>query len=49
MAESITVCFVIRTDSDFKIVHRGSVDNRAAETIELVSVCDICFLNGCGR
>jgi hypothetical protein len=43
MADSVAVRFVIRTASDFKVVCRGSVDDRAAETIELVSVYDVCF------
>jgi hypothetical protein len=49
MAETITVRFVIRTASDSKIVHGASVDDRAAETIELVSVYDVWCLDGYGR
>jgi hypothetical protein len=49
MAESITVRFVIRTASDSKIVYGESIDDRAVETIELVSVYDIRLLNSYGR
>jgi hypothetical protein len=43
MAESCTGILVIRTTSDFKIVDGWYVDNRTLETIELVTVYDICF------
>jgi hypothetical protein len=31
MADSVAVRFVIRTALDFKVAHRGSVDDRAAD------------------
>ena len=49
MAESIAVRFVIRTASDSKIVYEESIDDRAVETIELVSVYDVWFSNSYGR